>query len=119
MRNQIAILLFLLTTTGCGSFNPRPWTKAEKQAAIYFLAAHTANAYTTVQHQGQPDRYYETNPIMGRHPSDREINTYFSVTGIGTILIAHLFPEIRERLLVSYGNANTMLAFHDCRMMGE
>ena len=87
------VVVLLLMTTGCTSIipHPRPWTKQEKQAAVFFLAAHTANAYTTELHQDQPHQYYERNPILGKHPSGTESNVYFSVTGLGTLLIAHLY----------------------------
>ena len=113
------LVVLLLITTGCTSIipHPRPWTKQEKQAAMFFLAAHTANAYTTELHQDQRNLYYETNPILGRHPSDSETNAYFSVTGLGTLLIAHYYPELRERLLWNYFKVNTMASFHDYDMM--
>ena len=119
--NLFLAVVLLFVTAGCTSIipHPRPWTKQEKQAATLFLAAHAANAYTTELHQDQRHLYYETNPILGRHPSDTETNVYFSVTGIGTLIIAHFYPELRERLLWNYFKVNTMAAFHDYRMMSD
>jgi hypothetical protein len=120
-RSMSFLVVLLLITTGCTSIvpHPRPWTKQEKQAAMFFLAAHTANAYTTELHQDQRSLYYESNPILGKHPSDSETNAYFSVTGLGTLLIAHLYPELRERIFWNYFNVNTSLALHDYRMMRQ
>jgi uncharacterized protein YceK len=113
------MLLIALLTTGCASLlpHPRPWTRNEKLAAGFFIAAHTANALTTEAHQDRPELYYELNPILGRHPSDTEIGGYFSITGIGTLVIAHLYPELRMPLLVGYGAVNTYWAAHDYDMM--
>ncbi len=120
-RSLSFAFVLLLMTTGCTSIipHPRPWTKQEKQAAIFFLAAHTANAYTTELHQDKPHLYYERNPLLGKHPSDTETNVYFSVTGLGTLLIAHFYPEIRERLLWNYFKVNTMASLHDYDMMRQ
>jgi len=88
-------------------------------AAMFFVVAHTANALTTEGHQDYPDLYYEMNPILGKHPSDMEIGAYFSITGVGTILIAHFWPELRIPLLVGYGGVNTYWAIHDWEMMSH
>jgi uncharacterized protein YceK len=113
------ILLITLLTTGCASLmpHPRPWTKQEKLAAGFFIAAHAANALTTEAHQDHPELYYEKNPILGKHPSDAEIGTYFSITGVGTLLIAHFYPELRQPLLISYGAANCYWTMHDYKIM--
>lgn len=115
----ILIVIGMLMNTGCASLipHPRAWTKKEKIAAGFFIAAHTANAFTTEAHQNHPELYYEMNPIMGRHPSDTEIVTYFSVTGIATLLLTHFYPELRKPLLYGYGAVNSYWVIHDLRMM--
>ena len=115
---SISFLIVVFAVSGCESLMPHPraWTKREKIAAGFFIAAHTLNACSTENHQDYPN-YYETNPIMGRHPSDTEIVTYFSITGIGALLIAHWYPELREPLLYSYGGLNLGLAVNDFKMV--
>lgn len=116
---KLIVTMVVLVTSGCASLmpHPRPWTRNEKMAAVFFIAAHTANAYTTEKHQDHPELYYERNSIMGRHPSDAEIGGYFSITGVGTLLIAHLYPETRMSLLVGYGVVNTYWTMHDYKSM--
>jgi len=47
-----------------------------------------------------PELYQETNPIMGKHPSLRTVNTYFSSAIVGSALIAHALPgELRKGFL--------------------
>lgn len=112
-------ILVLVFGNGCVSLipHPRPWTKDEKIAAGFFIAAHTANAFTTEAHQDHPDMYYEMNPIMGRHPSDTEIIAYFSITGVVALLIAHFYPELRKPLLYGYGGVGCYWTVHDLNMM--
>ena len=111
-------LIATLVVVGCESLmpHPRPWTKREKIAAGFFIAAHTLNAISTENHQDY-DNIYERNSIMGSHPTDTEITTYFSLTGIGALLIAHWYPELREPLLYSYGGLNLGLAVNDFKMV--
>lgn len=117
---RVTCIICLILIGGCSLVpHPQPWTNREKMAATFFIAAHTANAFSTEAHQNRPDLYYETNPIMGRHPSDTEIVAYFSLTGIGTLLIAHLYPELREPLLIGYGSLNTYMAIKDYEMMRD
>ena len=112
-------LIFVVASAGCTSLmpHPRPWTKREKIAATFFVVAHTVNAFTTEAHQDYPDMYYEMNPILGRHPSDMEIGTYFSLTGVATLLVTHLYPELREPVLYGYGGVNCYWAIHDYQML--
>lgn len=123
MKKQmlIVICILVLFNSGCTSLipHPRAWTKEEKIAAGFFIAAHTANAFTTEAHQDSPELYYERNPIMGRHPSDTEIVTYFSITGVGALLIAHFYPELRKPLLYGYGAINSYWVIHDLQMMNK
>jgi len=93
--------------------NPRPWTKSEKMAAVFFIAAHTANAFTTEAHQDRPELHNEINPILGTHPTDTEVIGYFSLTGALALGVAHLYPEIRKPLLIGYGGVNTYWSIHD------
>jgi len=116
----VLFYLFLIVfNNGCISLipHPRSWTKREKIAAVFFITAHTANAFTTEAHQNHPEVYYEINPILGRHPTDTEIGTYFSLTGILTLGVVHLYPELREPILYGYGGVNCYWTVHDLDMM--
>ncbi len=116
---RIIIILLLISLSGCTSLMPHPrsWSKQEKVAAIFFMAAHTANALSTERHQDEPHLYYESNFLLGRHPSDREITGYFSITGLITLLYTHLYPETRIKVLIGYGVVNTGLTIYDYNMV--
>jgi len=40
-----------------------------------------------------PDRFYEQNPILGKHPSETEVNLYFVASYAGQVIIAHYLPS--------------------------
>jgi len=117
----IICLLAALLLSGCQGLmpHPRPWTSREKTAAIFFIAAHAANGLSTEAHQDHPELYYEMNPVLGRHPSDMEIGTYFSLTGVATLLVTHLYPELREPVLYGYGGVNCYWTVHDIDLMRQ
>ena len=109
MKSTILFLFIALLFTSCAS--PRPWTKQEKVAAGFFLLAHSADAITTSQLTDHGN--YETNPILGKHPSDTKVGVYFSLTAIGALVVSHFNPDFRKPLLYSYGALNTGLAIHN------
>ena len=43
-----------------------------------------------------PDKYYEINPILGKHPSTSEVNTYFAAAILGHALISLALPPKAE-----------------------
>ena len=113
----IALSLVISLCWACAS--PRKWTPDEKKAALAFMIAHTANAYSTERHQDYPEKFYERNRILGNHPSDIKIGTYFALTGIGGLIIAHYIPKLRITLLGSYAIINTRYAIDDLNLVKD
>ena len=80
-------------------------------AGAFFLAAHTANYYSTT---GMLDRgHCEINPILGECPSDKECLVYFSVTGLIGLGVAHIWKGARSWILWGYGAVNAYWTVHD------
>jgi hypothetical protein len=48
-----------------------------------------------------PREFHETNPMLGQHPSMREVNQHFAVAIIGTVIAAKILPERYSRLFLS------------------
>lgn len=46
----------------------------------------------------RPDRYTETNPIMGEHPSQKDVNKYFASVMLTHALINALAPKKYKNL---------------------
>ena len=109
MKRLMLSVLCLFLLTSCAS--PRSWTRQEKVAAGFFLLAHSADAITTSQLTDHGN--YETNPILGKYPSDTKVGVYFSLTAIGALIVSHFNPDLRKPLLYGYGTLNTGLAIHN------
>lgn len=39
------------------------------------------------------ENYWEINPILGEHPDRGKVNTYFALSIVSNILIAHILPS--------------------------
>jgi hypothetical protein len=70
-----------------------------KIAAVLTLLAIVATILDwlqTVSIARDPRHYYELNPILGRHPSERRINIYFSIccsTFLALVLTLGMYGE--------------------------
>lgn len=113
-KSYLIFLIIVLLFTGCAS--SRPWTKSEKVAAGYFILGHSADALSTEKMLENPN-IYETNLILGKHPSDTKIAIYFSLTGIAALTISHFYPKLRLLFLSIYGTQGFGYALHNKRLM--
>lgn len=80
----------------------RDWTTAEKVWAGTALALTAVDYLQTMTIARNPQRWYETNPLLGRHPSPGQVTLHFlgSIALTGTIM--HFFPESRLPLAVGF-----------------
>ena len=68
------------------------------QRELAFQALLFADWKQTRQIARQPDRYYERNPILGKHPSVGRVDTYMVASGVlHWIISAKLSPKWREQ----------------------
>ena len=103
----IAIFLF----TGCAT--ARPWTTQEKVLLGASCLAVAADMYTTLD--GLANGNYETNPIMGRKPSDCTVISVMAITQVATIVLAHYWSDFRGWILGIKTGVNAGFAFHNTR----
>lgn len=92
MKRLLISFAFFLLWAGVAHASDESFTKLD-----YVLAA--AAFATTVGDWGQtryiaknPDRYYEKNPILGRHPSVRKVDAYFATMIVGGAVLAYNLP---------------------------
>jgi len=45
-----------------------------------------------------PERFREVNPVLGRHPSTRRVDAYFTGAIIGTVGLTYVLPPQTRRL---------------------
>lgn len=59
------------------------WSAHDTVAQSIYYVAHAADWGTTLDiAPRRGEGYYETNPVLGTHPSRARVNTHFAVTGL-------------------------------------
>ena len=86
MKYFLIILLFPLPVFA--------WDNADTQREVAWQLVNVMDWQTTLDIKNHPN-LWETNPIMGRHPTDAQINLY-----MGGMAIAHYY--ISKRLKPKY-----------------
>ena len=98
MRIIALFTLLLLTAAPAAADN---WTPAEKRWAAAAATLHLID-WGQTRYIARSDRFYERNPILGRHPSSGRVDRYFLATAIGVGLAAHYMPRYRGAILKTY-----------------
>lgn len=86
-----AIIITALAAARCWAADP--WSEADIAREAAWIVSHTIDWGQTLDIAANPDRFYETNPILGDHPDRGDVNRYFIVTTAAHIAITHLLPE--------------------------
>lgn len=56
-------------------------------------AAQAIDYQQTLYIADHPDKLYETNPILGRHPDRQDVHLWFATTALSSWLIYYALPE--------------------------
>lgn len=93
MRMFFVLVMFLLMgNVSAQSLEER--VKALPKEEYAWQALHLVDVVQTYKIASQPDRYYENNPILGRHPSKTDV----IVWGVATsVLHAGLIMYMQEQ----------------------
>lgn len=65
------------------------WSSDDINRQLIYGFLHGADWAQTRTIAKNPDRFYETNPILGEHPSSGKVNNYFLSTLLAHTLIAN------------------------------
>lgn len=55
-----------------------PWSRQDIALESTYVAIHILDWGTTLDIADNPSKYYEYNPILGRHPSREKVNLFFA-----------------------------------------
>lgn len=96
----LTILLILFSTPAQAvnwnnpleKFYAEPLTKKDKYSIVAFNVIQTIDMLQTFEIVDNP-AYYETNPILGKHPSKEQVLGYFVLRGIGHYHVTKIIPE--------------------------
>lgn len=75
-----------------GSANAEGWNQESRDRQAIYTALHVMDWAQTRTIAQNPERWREMNPILGAHPTTREVDQYFAITLAGHYLIANVLP---------------------------
>ena len=83
----LILLLFPFTA------NSKELTQPQKVGELAFQTANFIDMLQTIEIVEHSDRWYETNPILGKHSRKNEVITYFMIRGSLHYQITKWLPE--------------------------
>lgn len=97
MKKIIAVIIFILLSLPAHGADPL--TKTDLVLELVFIGLYTVDWGQTLDiTRCEDEGYYEVNPIIGRHPSRRRVNTVFTLFGVGQIAGTILLPTRSQAL---------------------
>lgn len=87
----VALIALLSVTTAHAD-----WNKDEIIAEVFWEILHVVDWGQTRYIATHPDEYREINPILGNHPSKREVDIYMACNAILHPIIVGLLPRRTE-----------------------
>ena len=93
------ILFILIFLTGCGYFDK--WTKEDKILQGTQLFVQGIDWLQTREVADDPE-HYESNPNIGKYPTEWEVDRYFIMSaGLG-MLVTHILPQEHRKYWLSF-----------------
>jgi len=89
MKKLLLLILFLFPFTA----NSEELSKPEKIGELSFQIVNFIDMMQTLEIVQHDDLYYETNPILGKHPQQHEVLAYFMIRGAMHYEITKWLPE--------------------------
>ena len=89
MKKLIVIIILLFPFTS----NSEEFSKPEKIGELSFQLVNFIDMMQTIEIVQHDDLYYETNPILGKHPQQHEVITYFMLRGYAHYRVTQWLPE--------------------------
>jgi len=89
MKSLLIITIILFSTSVHAA---DPWSKQDIALESTYLVLHALDLGQTLDIARQPDKYYELNPILGRHPTKSDVYAYFLTTAMVHIGVTHWLP---------------------------
>ena len=90
-------------------------TEVDKANIVLFNVLQTIDMLQTLEIANNDD-YYEKNKILGKHPSEAQVVTYFIVRGLAHYHLTNITPEKYRNFFHGYNiiyNYNTIKDNHE------
>ena len=100
---------------GLKQYYKEPLTEVDKANIVLFNVLQGIDMLQTLEIANNDD-YYETNPILGKHPSEAHVVAYFIARGIAHYHLTNIVPAKYRNFFHGYNiiyNYNTVKDNHE------
>ena len=104
MIKKIIIMLLLCTSANAinlTKYYKEDLTDTDKKAILAFNTLQFVDMLQTLEIANN-DAYYEKNKIMGKHPSEAQVVTYFVARGLAHYHVTKMIPKIYRGIWHTY-----------------
>ncbi len=91
--NIFGFVFTLIILFGAPASAVDKWDRTDCILLGTMVAAEIIDWRQTRRIAEQPDRYWEINPLIGRHPSQDRVDQYFLISAVVKVGIAHVLPS--------------------------
>ncbi|MCG8473245.1 MAG: hypothetical protein MI742_15500 [Desulfobacterales bacterium] len=95
---SIVLIFFLVCISGSANAYENSWNKETTARELCFLFTLYQDWKQTRVIAANPNRFKETNPILGKHPTRSEVDTYFTACALGHAMIAYMLPPRASKI---------------------
>jgi len=116
------ILIFLLTFTSANAIDLEKYykedlTEIDRANIVLFNVLQGIDMLQTLEIANN-DAYYETNPILGKHPSEAEVVTYFIARGLVHYQATRMIPQRYRNFFHGYNVVYNYNVIRDNHQLG-
>ena len=116
------ILLFLLICTSANAIDLEKYykedlTEIDRANIVLFNVLQGIDMLQTLEIANN-DAYYEKNPILGKHPSEAEVVTYFIARGFVHYQATRMIPQRYRNLFHGYNVVYNYNVIRDNHQLG-
>ncbi len=117
----VAIFMWIIVSVGDSNaldlkkYYKEDLTEVDKANIVLFNILQTIDMLQTLEIANNDD-YYETNPILGKHPSEAHVVAYFVFRGLAHYHATNIIPQKYRNYFHGYNiiyNYNTVKDNHD------
>lgn len=96
MKALVSVIVCLMLA-GCATHFGQGWSKADTAREIIWEGLHVVDWGQTRYIAKHPDKFYEINPLIGKHPSTSKVDIYMAgTTLLHPVVSGYLKPEYRK-----------------------
>jgi hypothetical protein len=118
---KILIILFLLCSNANAldlkKYYKEDLTEVDKANIVLFNVLQGIDMLQTLEIANN-DKYYETNKILGKHPSEAEVVTYFIARGLVHYQATRMIPQRYRNLFHGYNVVYNYNVIRDNHQLG-